>query len=169
MRGRRTERGSERKRPGRGRGLKASVDAEASSVGREEANEIASGQGCRRRGRGHADGHQMRNSPGDQGRLRKKAEDNERMPPEKGIQCGRAERTGGTGDTRLWRHRAGREGHEAPGGGHARGGPQVNRQGQSGALVAQRTPWRRAPEQAADAVRLNEGAAKSHGPRAQHT
>ena len=48
-------------------------------------------QGCRRRSRGPAGGHQMNESPGDQGRHRKKAEDNGRMPPEKGIQCGGAE------------------------------------------------------------------------------
>ena len=52
----------------------------------------------------------MNESPGDQGRHRKKAEDNGRMPPEKGIQCAGAERTGG-------RRKAEREGHETPGGG----------------------------------------------------
>ena len=77
--GRRTEVGSERKERGCRGGPKALVDAEASAVGRKEANEIASEQDCGTRGRGHADGHQMRNSPGDQKRHRKKAEENGRM------------------------------------------------------------------------------------------
>ena len=64
-RGRRTERESERKRRGRGRELKASVDANASTVRSKEASEIAGGEGCWRRNRGHADTHQMRNSSGD--------------------------------------------------------------------------------------------------------
>ena len=131
-RGRRTERGGERKRRGRRGGPKASVDAEASAVGRKEANKIASQQGCRMQGRGHADGHQMRNSPGGQGRHRKKAGDDGGMPPEKHIQCRGAERTGGTGGTRLGRRKAGQKGHEAPGGGHPRCRPKVNGQRQSG-------------------------------------
>ena len=123
-RGRRTERGSERKRRGRRGGPKALVDVEAGPEARKEANELVSEQGCRRRGRGHASGHQMRDSPGDQGRHRRKAEDNERMPPRKGIQCGGAERTGGTGSRRLRRRKAGRKEHEAPrGGGTQDAGP----------------------------------------------
>ena len=82
LRGRQTERGGERKRRGRRGGPKASVDAEASAVGRKEANEMASEQDvC---DRGHAGSHEMRDSPGDQGRHRKKAEDNGSIAPGKG-------------------------------------------------------------------------------------
>ena len=50
-RGRRTERGSERNWCGRQEGLKATVDVEASAVGRKGAKEEVSWQGCRRQGR----------------------------------------------------------------------------------------------------------------------
>ena len=140
---------------------------------RKEAKEIASEQGCRRRGRGGANGHQMRNSPGDQERHRKKAEDNGRLPPERGIQCGGPERTGGEGGTRLGRRKARQEGHEAPGGGHARCRPQINGQRRSGALVDRRTPRRPAHEQGADAARHDERAAKrargAHADKLEHS
>ena len=60
-------RGSTRERGRRG-GPKASVDPEASTVGRMEAKEVAGEQGCQGRSRGRAGSHQVSNSPEDQGR-----------------------------------------------------------------------------------------------------